>query len=86
MARTLGAKNKIPQAAKENIAAVFVRLGGTAQMAQWAKNNQTEFYKLYSRLIPVEQRVGGSDDAPPIQGEVIWRVVDPRNTGSAKTS
>jgi len=27
--------------AKENIAAVFTRLGGTAEMAKWAKANQT---------------------------------------------
>lgn len=54
MARPLGAKNKIPQAAKENIAAVFVRLGGTAAMAKWANENQTEFYKIYARLLPVE--------------------------------
>lgn len=52
--RPLGAKNKISGAAKENIAAVFVRLGGTAEMARWAKENQTEFYRLYARLIPVE--------------------------------
>lgn len=54
MARTPGAKNKIPQAAKENIHSVFVRLGGTAAMAKWAKENLTEFYKIYARLIPIE--------------------------------
>jgi len=54
MARTKGAKNKVSGQAKENISAVFVRLGGTAEMARWAKGNPTEFYKLYARLIPVE--------------------------------
>jgi uncharacterized MAPEG superfamily protein len=54
MARTLGAKNKLPQAAKENIQAVFIRLGGTAAMAKWAEDNKTEFYKIYSRLLPHE--------------------------------
>ncbi len=68
MARTLGAKNKVPQLAKENIAAVFVRLGGTAQMAKWAKENQTEFYKIYARLLPVQ--VGG-DPGSPIIVEVV---------------
>lgn len=83
MARTLGAKNKIPQAAKENIAAVFVRLGGTAEMARWAKDNLTEFYKLYARLVPTEQRLGGSEDAPPIQGKVVWEIVGTPDKGSA---
>lgn len=54
MARTLGSKNKIPQAAKENIQAVFVRLGGTAAMAKWAGANKSEFYRIYARLLPVE--------------------------------
>lgn len=54
MARTLGAKNKISGQAKENIQAVFVRLGGTAAMAKWAEENQTEFFKIYARLLPIE--------------------------------
>jgi hypothetical protein len=54
MARTKGSKNKVGASAKENILAVFTRLGGTSAMAEWAKNNQTEFYRLYGRLIPQE--------------------------------
>lgn len=54
MPRTKGAKNKIGAQVKENVIAVFVRLGGTAAMARWARKNQTEFYKLYARLIPTE--------------------------------
>ena len=70
MARTLGAKNKISGQAKENIQAVFVRLGSTAAMAEWAKGNMTDFYKIYARLIPTEMSgVGGG----PIQIlEVPW--------------
>ena len=52
--RKPGVPNKISGAAKDNIAAVFVRMGGTAAMARWAKKNQSEFYKLYARLLPVE--------------------------------
>ncbi len=54
MARPKGAKNKVSGTAKENIIAVFTRLGGTAKMAEWAEDNQTEFYKIYSRLLPTE--------------------------------
>jgi hypothetical protein len=54
MARPKGSKNKVSGTAKENIIAVFTRLGGTAEMAKWAEDNQTEFYKLYARLIPTE--------------------------------
>lgn len=54
MAKPLGARNKIGAQVKENIIAVFTRLGGTAAMAEWAKENLTEFYRLYGRLIPSE--------------------------------
>lgn len=64
--------------AKENIAAVFTRLGGTAQMAKWAQENQTEFYKLYARLVPVEQKVSGSEDGDPVRHAVEIRIVDPK--------
>lgn len=52
MARPNGSKNKVTKTAKENVLAVFTRLGGTANMAKWAKENQTEFYKMYGRLVP----------------------------------
>lgn len=37
---------------KENLVAVFNRLGGTAAMADWAAENLTEFYKLYAKMLP----------------------------------
>src|ERR1039458_6257615 len=55
--RPPGSKNKVGRTAKENIVAVFTRLGGTAAMAEWARENLTEFYRLYGRLIPLEGAV-----------------------------
>ena len=52
MPRPKGVPNTLGAQAKENIVAVFTRLGGTAAMAKWAQRNQTEFYRLYARLIP----------------------------------
>lgn len=69
MARTVGAKGKIAGAAKDNIQAVFVRLGGTAAMAKWAEDNQTDFYRIYSRLLPHE--VTGADGGP-VQVAASW--------------
>ena len=54
MARPKGSKNKIGETAKDNILAVFIRLGGTAGMAVWAKENQNEFYRIYAKLVPQE--------------------------------
>ena len=76
--REKGTPNKVTASAKENILAVFNRLEGTAGMAKWARKHQTEFYKLYGRLIPVESHVSGSlgtYEAQPIP-------VEHRNTDS----
>lgn len=55
--RRKGSANKVTATARENIIAVFQRIGGTAAMARWARANETEFYKLYARLIPANVAV-----------------------------
>ena len=55
--RRKGTPNKVTATARENIIAVFTRLGGTAAMAEWARENPTEFYKLYARLIPAQAQL-----------------------------
>lgn len=62
--RVKGTPNKVTTTAKENILAVFTRLGGTAQMAAWARENQTEFYKIYARLVPTETHLANPDGTP----------------------
>ena len=54
MASRKGVPNKIGAQVKENVVAVFNRLGGTAEMANWASRHKTEFYRLYARLLPTE--------------------------------
>jgi hypothetical protein len=68
--RSKGSKNLVGATAKENILAVFTRLGGTAAMAEWAGENRTEFYRLYARLIPTE---GGTS----VNGTIIVEERDP---------
>lgn len=58
--RQKGVKNKLGKLAKDNIADVFDHVGGIAKMVEWAQENQTEFYKIYARLIPVQ--IEGSGD------------------------
>lgn len=57
-------QSKIGLNARENIAAVFTRLGGTAKMAEWAQENQTDFYKLYARLVPTDVKLSGDAENP----------------------
>lgn len=46
--------NKGTIAAKEAFALAFDKLGGHEGLATWASENQTDFYKLYSKLIPTD--------------------------------
>lgn len=50
--RKEGTPNKLSGTAKENVLAVFLRLGGIDAMVKWGKENPTDFYRLYARLIP----------------------------------
>lgn len=52
--RPVGAKAKTPTSVKENIICVFTRMGGTAEMAKWARKNPTDFYKIYAKLLPMQ--------------------------------
>jgi hypothetical protein len=51
--RPKGIPNKMSRIAKENIETVFFNLGGVEAMAAWARDNQTEFYRHYAKLIPL---------------------------------
>lgn len=63
-----GIPNKVSASAKENVIAVFTRLGGTATMARWANRNKSEFYRLYARLIPLEHT---GEDGGPLVVELV---------------
>lgn len=58
--RKAGTPNKLSSDAKEHVHAVFVRLGGVNAMAKWAKDNQTDFYRIYSKLLPIDATIGGN--------------------------
>jgi hypothetical protein len=62
--------------AKENIQCTFIRLGGVPAMVEWAKENKTEFYKIYSKLIPVKMEGAGPNGSIPVSVE--FHIVDHR--------
>ena len=62
--RKKGVPNRLTKSAKEAFACAFTGLGGARRLQAWAEENQTEFYRLYARLIPVEQQVTGADGSP----------------------
>lgn len=52
--RKKGTPNKLSLSVKESVMQTFVALGGDKGMADWAKDNQTEFYKIFAKLLPTE--------------------------------
>jgi hypothetical protein len=50
--RQKGTPNKLTKAVKEVFEEAFEGLGGSKAFIKWGKDNQTDFYKLYARLIP----------------------------------
>lgn len=57
--RPKGALNKTTTTVKEALTKVFQDRGGAGALLVWADQNQTEFYKLWGRLLP--QEVSGPD-------------------------
>lgn len=72
--RVAGTPNKLSGTAKDNIAAVFNRLGGTSAMAKWAEENPNQFYQIYAKLIPVQ--ISGDQNAPLIH-RIEREIIDP---------
>ncbi|MDE2101723.1 MAG: hypothetical protein KGL39_31040 [Patescibacteria group bacterium] len=62
--RVKGTPNKVTSAAKEAFSLAFTGMGGVHELTEWGKTNRTEFYKLFARLIPVEQQHSGPDGSP----------------------
>lgn len=52
--RVAGTPNKTTKSTKEALQEAFERLGGVDSLVIWGKDNQTEFYKLWSKIIPLD--------------------------------
>lgn len=55
-----GTPNKATQNAKEAFQLAFEGLGGVPAFIEWARKNQTDYYKLYSKVLPLDVKVAGS--------------------------
>lgn len=64
--RVKGVPNKTTASVKAALQDAFERLGGVDSLVTWGRENQTEFYKLWSRMLPTE--VSGPNGGPiPIE-------------------
>lgn len=72
--RPKGSVNKKTAQVKAALIAVYDKKGGDAALLQWAKANETEFYKLWGRMLPQEV-TGEGGGALNVVSEVILRGV-----------
>lgn len=56
--RQKGTPNKFTSNVKDAFSEAFEMLGGAQALYKWAQRNQTDFYKLASKLIPADLNVG----------------------------
>jgi hypothetical protein len=54
MARTKGAKNRVGAKVKDEIVACFELIGGRESFRVWAKEHQSDFYRMFAQLAPKE--------------------------------
>jgi hypothetical protein len=52
--RKEGVPNKTTAAVKEALTLAFEGIGGVEELKAWAKDNRTEFFKLWAKLLPAE--------------------------------
>lgn len=52
--RKKGTPNKFTASVKAAFEEAFDRMGGVEALVSWAQSEPTEFYKLYSKLLPAE--------------------------------
>ena len=73
--RQKGVPNKSTRAVKEALQEAFEGLGGVPSLIAWAKEEPTEFYKLWTKLLPAEVKAEvtqvGDSPVGKIQIEVI---------------
>lgn len=68
-----GAKNKLTKSVKEAFEIAFNELQGDkeANLANWAKENTTEFYKLAAKLIPTSVNADLTTQGEKLR---LWKV------------
>lgn len=59
--RKKGTPNRVTASIKSALVEAFDALGGVPSLVKWGKENQTEFYKLVARLVPVEVGIGDGE-------------------------
>lgn len=75
--RKAGTPNKLSGTVKDNVIAVFDAIGGVNHMTTWAMDNSTEFYRMYSKLMPLQ--LTGDPESPITFQRIERTIVRPKD-------
>lgn len=67
--RAKGTPNKSTASVKAALTQAFEDMGGVDSLVEWGQENQTEFYKLWSKLLP--SQLSQPETLEPIEKIVI---------------
>lgn len=67
--RVKGTPNKSTASVKQALTEAFDKLGGVASLLAWAKNEPAEFYRIWSKMLPLD--IAGSFTGA-IKVEIAW--------------
>ena len=62
--RKKGTPNKTTALVKQSLADAFEQLGGVENLASWGRENETEFYKLWVKILPAQEAEKVVDNKP----------------------
>ncbi len=62
--RQKGTPNRMTATAKQAFQLAFEELGGVPALTAWAQDNPSDFFRLYARLIPMQQEISGPEGEP----------------------
>lgn len=69
--RTKGVPNKLTACSRAAMMEAFDKLGGVDALYGWAKENTTDFYKLWGKTIPTDTKITGGGE----KGEIVTKIV-----------
>lgn len=71
--RQKGTPNRLARETKEHLVEAFYLLGGVKRLVEWASANDTEFYKLWAKTLPMT--VASDPNNPVIPKEITIKLV-----------
>lgn len=75
--RKKGSVNKSTAAVKDALTKAFEELGGVDSLVSWGRSNETEFYKLWVKMMPQEVNAEVNANLTMTHEQMLEQLDDP---------